>query len=237
MSKPEQSLAPQQARSRESLNKLLRAAIEVLRHHGVAGTTIPRIAAHAGLTPGAVYRRFRNKDVLLENAILSILEDQDKFLRLSLTVEAAAEIPFPTLAEQLINSLVVSYRANASLLRAVRQFLQINEGTPFWKKAAKLELRTFEYLVAIFVTSGEIEHPDPRSAVALGLVMLIGTLWEVVVNPGDIKLWKGLLPKDDRALKGELTRSFLRYLGAERKAGRKQIAGAREVGPLRIPSG
>ena len=211
-------MAPQQARSRQSLNKLLKAAVEVLGQQGVAGTTIPRIAAHAGLTPGAVYRRFRNKDVLLETAILRILEDQHKFLAVSLTVEAAAEIPFPTLAEQVINSLVVSYRANAILLRAVRQFLQQKEGSHFWKKASKLEMRTFEYLVGIFVTSGEIEHADPRAAAALALVMLIGTLWEVVVNPGDIKLWKGLLPKDDTTLKAELTRSFLRYLGAERHA-------------------
>jgi AcrR family transcriptional regulator len=216
--KPGQTLAPQQARSRESLNKLLKAAVEVLGQQGVAGTTIPRIAAHAGLTPGAVYRRFRNKDVLLETAILRVLEDQTKVLLLLLTVEAAAEIPFPTLAEQVINSLVVSYRTNASLLRAVRQFLQEKEGSPFWKKASKLEMRTFEYLVAIFVTSGEIKHADPRAAVALGLMMVIGTLWEVVVNPGDAKSWKGLLPKDDRTLKGEITRAFLSYLGVDRKA-------------------
>jgi AcrR family transcriptional regulator len=218
MRKPRQTLAPQQARSRESLNKLLKAAVEVLGQQGVAGTTIPRIAAHAGLTPGAVYRRFRNKDVLLETAILRVLEDQTKVLLLTLTVEAAAEIPFATLAEQVINSLVVSYRVNASLLRAVRQFLEEKEGSPFWKKASKLELRTFEYLVSIVVTSGrEIKHADPRAAVALGLMMVIGTLWEVVVNPGDVKLWKGLLPKDDRTLKGEITRAFLSYLGVERK--------------------
>lgn len=215
-----QPLAPQQARSRESLKKLLKAAVEVLGQHGIAGSTIPRIAAHAGLTPGAVYRRFRNKDVLLETAILSVLEDQDKFLRLSLSLEAAAAVPFTTLADQVISSLVVSYRANANLLRAVRQLLQQKEGTPFWKKAAKLEMQTFEHLVDIFAATGsEIEHADPRAAAALGLVMIIGTLWEVVVNPGDIKLWKGLLPRDDQALRNELTRSFLSYLGVEPKAG------------------
>jgi AcrR family transcriptional regulator len=219
MRKPEHTLAPQQARSRESLGKLLKAAIEVLGQQGVAGTTIPRIAAHAGLTPGAVYRRFRNKDVLLETAILRILEDQNKLLLLSLTVEAAAEIPLPTLAEQVINSLVVSYRVNASLLRAVRQFLQVKEGSAFWKKASKLEMRTFEYLADIFVRGGsEIKHEDPRAAAALGLMMVNGTLWEVVVNSGVTKLWKGLLPKDDRTLKAELTRAFLSYLGVERKA-------------------
>ena len=219
MRKPEQTLAPQQARSRESLNRLLKATVEVLGQQGIAGTTIPRIAAHAGLTPGAVYRRFRNKDVLLETAILRILEDQTKVLLLTLSVEAAAEIPFPTLAEQVINSLVVSYRVNASLLRAVRQFLQDNEGTPFWKKASKLEMRTFEYLVDIFVTSGrEIKHANPRAAAALGITMIIGALWELIVNPGDIKVWKGLVFNDDRTLKSELTRAFLSYLGVERKA-------------------
>ena len=177
MRTPRPTLAPQQARSRESLGKLLKAAVEVLGQQGIAGTTIPRIAAHAGLTPGAIYRRFRNKDVLLETAILRILEDQAKVLLLSLTVEAAAKIPFPTLAEQVINSLVVSYRVNASLVRAVRQFLQEREGGAFWKKASKLEMRTFEYLVDIFATrKSEIKHADPRTAAALGLMMINGAL-------------------------------------------------------------
>jgi hypothetical protein len=48
--------------------------------------------------------------------------------------------------------------------------------------------------------------------------MVIGTLLEVVVNPGNVKLWKGVLPKDDRTLKGEMTRAFLSYLGVERKS-------------------
>ena len=46
------SLAPQQARSRESLRKLLKAAAEVVGQHGLENATIPRIASHAGLTPG-----------------------------------------------------------------------------------------------------------------------------------------------------------------------------------------
>ncbi len=169
----------------------------MLGQHGVAGATIPRIAAHAGLTPGAVYRRFRNKDVLIETAILRILADQDKGLRLSLTVAGTANIPLASLAEQVIDSLVTSYRANAGFLRA-----------------AKLEMRTLEHLVTIFLGHGpEIGHPEPRGATALGLIMVIGTLWEIVVNPGDTKLWKGLLPTDDRTLKAELRRSFLSYLG------------------------
>src|SRR5262250_398235 len=124
--KPQQkkTLEPQQARSRESMQKLMKAAAEVLGQHGVEGTTIPRIAQHAGLTPGAVYRRFRDKDALLEAAILGILERQDERLKAGLTPEKAAKIPLDVFAEQIVGGMVVSYRANAALLRAFRHFTQ-----------------------------------------------------------------------------------------------------------------
>jgi AcrR family transcriptional regulator len=216
--KSDRSLEPQQERSRESLRRLLQAAAEVLGQHGLEGATIPRIAKHARLTPGAVYRRFKNKDVLLETMILRLLEDQDIALRQSITAEMAAEIPLAVLAEQFINGMLVSYRSKAGLLRAVRQFAQQREGTPFWKKVTKIEVHTLDYGVELMVRSrGQIKHPDPRAAIGLAVVMTVGALWELVVKAPDPKLWKGLIPSDDQTLKRELTRSFLSYLGVERK--------------------
>ena len=210
------SLEPQQERSRESLRRLLKAAAEVLGQHGLAGATIPRIASHASLTPGAVYRRFRNKDVLLETMIVQIMEDQDRYIRQSITATMAAEIPTTVLAGQVINNLLISYRRNAGLLRAVRQFVQGREGSPFWKKATKLEMRTVEYVVDLLVTSkGEIKRANPRVAVGLGLAMVAGALWELVVNSPNAKMWRGLVPGNDKELQQELTRSFLSYLVIE----------------------
>jgi len=39
------------------------------------------------------------------------------------------------------------------------------------------------------------------------------SVYELVVLPPDLRAWKGLLPKDDQALKRELTHAFLSYLG------------------------
>src|SRR5437016_11625355 len=91
MAKVAKTLEPQQERSRESLRKLLKATTEVLGQHGVDGTTIPRIAHHAGLTPGAIYRRFQDKDALLETAILRILERQEERMKIFITPETAAQ--------------------------------------------------------------------------------------------------------------------------------------------------
>ena len=223
MPKPKKTLEPQQERSRESLRKLLKAVAEVLGQHGVEGTTIPRIAAHAGLTPGAVYRRFRDKDELLETTILGILERQDERLKLGLTPAMAAKIPLDVFAEQIVGGMVVTYRANAALLRALRQFTQGRANTAFLKKAAKLEVRSYERLVDLILANRkDIRHPDPRMAVSLALMMVISTLYEVVVMPASVKDWKGLLPKDDQALKRELTRAFLSYLEVPNREGRKR---------------
>lgn len=210
------ALAPQQARSRESLRKLLKAAAEVLGQHGLEGATIPRIAAHAGLTPGAVYRRFKDKDALFEAVILGILERQEERLQHSLTREAIGQIPLAVFAEQVIGSMVVSYRANASLLRAIRLFVQDRPKTPFWRKACRIEARTFEQIVDFFLArAAEITHPNPRLAVATGLMFVTSTLVEIVVMPTDLGPVKALLPPDDQALRRELVRAFLSYLGSD----------------------
>ncbi len=213
MPKVRKRLEPQQERSRESLRKLLKAATEVLGQRGIEGTTIPRIAHHAGLTPGAVYRRFHDKEALLETAILGILERQDERVRTGMSHAAAARIPLTVLAEQTIGGLVTTYRMNAPLLSALRQFVQSRSKTTFYGKAARLEARSFERIVDLLLThQSEIRHPDPRLAVSLGLMVVISTIFDLVVLPVDRRAWKGLLPQDDQAMKRELTRVFLSYL-------------------------
>ncbi|MGA7557631.1 MAG: helix-turn-helix domain-containing protein [Terriglobales bacterium] len=214
----DKTLAPQQARSRESMRKLLKAAAEVLGQHGLEGATIPRIAEHAGLTPGAIYRRFPDKDALLETVIIGILERQDERLRMALTPAMARQIPLAVFAEQLINSMLLSYRGNAGLLRALRQFAQGRDHTSFYKKCARLEMRTYQYLVELFlVHRKEVKHPDPQMAVSFALMMLTSSLIELILVDHDMKNWQAVIPKDDQSLKREFLRSFLSYLGIEQK--------------------
>lgn len=210
------ALEPQQARSRESTRKLLKAAAEVLGQHGLEGTTIPRIAQHAGLTPGAVYRRFPDKDALLEAVVIGILERQEERSRTALTPEMVRQIPLAVFAEQLVNNMLISYRANAGLLRALRQFTQGRFYTPFCKRAAKLEMRSIRHLVELFLLHREeVKHPDPPVALSFALMMLTSTLVELILADHDLKYWKDVIPKDDQTLKRELLRTFLSYLGVE----------------------
>ncbi|MCD2195843.1 TetR/AcrR family transcriptional regulator [Actinomycetospora endophytica] len=57
--------APQQARSRETMAKLLVATEDLLAEVGADAITMNAVAARAEVSVGAVYRRFENKDLLL----------------------------------------------------------------------------------------------------------------------------------------------------------------------------
>jgi AcrR family transcriptional regulator len=56
---------PQQARSRESLRKVLAATEQVLAELGVDEFTVAEVADRAALSVGAIYRRFSGKEQLL----------------------------------------------------------------------------------------------------------------------------------------------------------------------------
>jgi AcrR family transcriptional regulator len=213
------TLHPQQARSRESTRKLLKAAAEVLGQRGVEGTTIPLIARHAGLTPGAVYRRFADKDALIETMIIGILERSEERLRSALTPAMARQIPLPVLADQIIEGMVVSYRANVGLLRALRQFAQARAQTRFLAKVRRIEMRTLRYMVDLLLEHrGQIRHRNPEMALFFAVATLEGTLVELILADRDMKFWQAVIPKDHKSLKAELKRMFLNYLGAEQKA-------------------
>lgn len=214
---PNKTVLPaHQARSRESLRRLLQAATEVLGEHGVEGATIPRIARRAGLTPGSVYRRFRDKDALLETVILEILDGQEETMKTSLAPLAPSQASLPAFAEKIIAGMVTAYRTHAGLLRGMRQFVQSRANTPFGKQVSTLEIRHFQRTVDLFLSYGkEIHHPHPRTAVSLALMMVVGTLYQVVVWPTDPDKIGQLLHLDDKELPRELTRAFLRYLGVE----------------------
>ncbi|MGZ3637149.1 MAG: TetR/AcrR family transcriptional regulator [Ktedonobacterales bacterium] len=66
---------PQQARSREKRDEILKAAAALFVERGYAGTTSDDIAAAAGVSVGTFYNYFRNKRQVLVTLVIARLED------------------------------------------------------------------------------------------------------------------------------------------------------------------
>lgn len=210
------SLAPRQARSRESERKLLQAAFQLLAKEGLEGATIPRIATQAGLSPAAIYRRFPDKTALLEAVVLAAVESTQKLTLRTLTPLMAAQQPLPALLDSLIAPMIKGYRSQAGVLRCMRQLTQTSEHQAFRNKVVRIEKRTFEHVIEVLMLyRTQIRHPNPQLAISLALTSLICTLLELFQDYTLLGYWPAFVPQDDAALCRELTRMFLRQLGYE----------------------
>ncbi len=206
-------LAPKQTRSRETLKRLLQAAAIVLEEKGVEGATIPAIAARAGVSPGAVYRRFRDKDALLRTLVVKSLSRSDERTAELLTPQFAAEHSLAELAEKVITTTLVGYRKHARLLRAFTQFARSHPSASFRRQVDEIEIRNLRRVADfLLLKREEIGHPNPDIAVPFALVQLGVTLREMVLLDVLSECWAPLLPKNDDELANELTRAFLNYL-------------------------
>src|SRR6266850_6104510 len=109
---------PRQARSRETLRRLLDAAETVMLKHGVEGTTLPRIARHARVAPATVYRRFRNKEALMRAVFRRFNERSSGAVQEQFDPDKLRGIGLVRFANQVVQGMVQGFRANAALSRA-----------------------------------------------------------------------------------------------------------------------
>ena len=107
---------PQQARSRAALQRLLASAEHVLINDGPEELTIARVAEHAGVSVGGVYRRFAGKDQLIDAVKQALAE------RLEHSVAAALESAEPSLegvVDGLATALSETLNESARLIPAI----------------------------------------------------------------------------------------------------------------------
>ncbi len=203
---------PRQARSRETLLRLLDAAEAVMLRHGVEGTTLPRIARHARVAPATVYRRFRNKEALMR-AVFRRFNERSSGAREQFDADRLRGIGLVPFATQVVQGMVRGFRANAALSRAAVLYAEKNPKADFIRKSGESESKSFQRMVDTFlVWRDEINHPDPELAIRLAFLVVASMLRDLVIFDR-MRLMASVIPVDDDVLKRELPRVFLACLG------------------------
>ena len=202
---------PQQARSRQTTERLLSATLSVIGARGLAGVTIPAIAAEAGLSTGGVYRRFIDKDAMIRAAFLQLLEAAQAANSESLPSDRFQGLTLNAALQMLGRMLVAQYRGRTSLLKALDQFLETQTDDLFRERAVDLIEGNMRRLVeALKPFQGEVVADDPERAITFA-VLAATTLIEVHKLHVPL-LWNRMLPMGDDALAVEATRTMSAYL-------------------------
>ena len=204
---------PRQARSRETLRRLLDAAEAVMLKHGVEETTLPRIARHARVAPSTVYRRFRNKEALMRAVFRRFNERSSGAVREQVDADKLRGIGLVPFATQVVQGMVQGFRANAALSRAAVLYAEKNPKADFIRKSGESERKSFQRMVDTFLLwRDQINHPDPELAIRLAFLVVASMLRDLVIFDR-MRLMVSVIPVDDDVLKRELPRVFLGCLG------------------------
>jgi AcrR family transcriptional regulator len=202
--------APKQARSEQTLYRLLDAAESLIQEKGLADASVPEIVRRAGSSVGGFYARFRDKRELLRALEERFFDELSQRLDSISEPECWGEASLPEIARACVRELVDTFRERRALIGAF--MFRAAQDPDFMADGLRFRRKVSERLVALMLPRrGEIAHPDPELAIDLGVQFAFGLMHQDVIF-GEVRAGARRLGDDD--LVTELTRNFLSYLGA-----------------------
>jgi AcrR family transcriptional regulator len=209
---------PQQERSRRTLEKLLAATAQMLEQHGLEGATIPRIAAQAGVSVGAVYRRFQDKDALFRAAFISLIEHSVEVNKRNLIPETFAGLSLESVAKALARAMVRQFRTQPGLLAALQHFLQHQPDAEFRERALEMIAGNYQRIASVLLLFRErMTLADPEQA-ALFAILTATTVIQARTLEND-SVWQKVAPLNDADLEVEVAALIVAYLTRTGPAG------------------
>jgi AcrR family transcriptional regulator len=200
---------PQQARSQETLERILDATETLVVEKGFEDTPISEIVRRAGSSVGAFYTRFEDKDALLHALYQRYYEEALATADDALDPARWQGRGVAVIVASITRFLVSVYRDHGPLIRAFIIRTHLDAG--FQARQERLYLDVTTRLSALLLARrGEITHPQPERAIAFGLALVFSGLERALIF-GDTRPGPFVLDDDDVA--AELTRSYLAYLG------------------------
>ncbi|MFC4455421.1 TetR/AcrR family transcriptional regulator [Deinococcus sonorensis] len=154
---------PQQDRSRQSFERVLEAAIEILAEGSFEQLTLAAVSQRAGVSTGSIYGRVRGKEELLNAAQRRILERVEAEQAALLKGIRAEQLPFAALVPQLVDALGEFLKAQANLLRPLMARAPSDEAVAALGKQSFGKLEE-GWCAVLLEHRAAIHHPRPEHA-------------------------------------------------------------------------
>ena len=171
---------PKQPRSRRTLERLVRAALELLDEEGPGGVTVQAVVARAESSVGSFYARFAGKDDLLHYLAERVWDEALERWDAAVASEAWSEMGLAEITEGAAGLLIDLRRSRVGYLQELDQMVGGGDAYERFRRRVVESLETL-----LLEREGEMAHPRPELAVRLGLTAILGVVEGEVVPPGE----------------------------------------------------
>jgi AcrR family transcriptional regulator len=165
---------PKQRRSRESYERVLDAAYALLEENGFEGLTVQEVAARSGVSVGAIYERFGNKETLLRAVHARMMESMSE-AHAGAGDPAASADGAGAAIDAVVAGMARIMNENRKALRAFMHLGAVDEVISARGSEASIALsKTFKAALAPY--RSEFRHPDPDVALDVAFRIAYSTL-------------------------------------------------------------
>lgn len=165
---------PLQARGKERVRQILKAALELFKAHGVDDVTTNDIAKRAGVPIGSLYRYYPNKESIIVALTELYVDDISKIFERIAKTSDFSELAWDEAIERLVDEWVSYSRANGPFL-----FLYAEHASP---KLYKQNQHSWVKLIAAFGSVVKKRSPNITQGQIVIAFSLLGTAAAMGVN-------------------------------------------------------
>jgi AcrR family transcriptional regulator len=202
---------PKQTRSKETLDRIAQAALELMEEGGVEAATVGAIVARARSSIGSFYARFAGKDDLILFLQNQVWTDAQARWDVSLAEQDWDSLSLESVVEGVVALLFRSFRADFHQRRVLGRERREDSRGP--RKVFQFHQHILATVTPLLLAhKSQILHPDPEWAIRLGYRFAVGGIREILEMEETAGVVDGAASAE--SLIPEVARAWLAYLGA-----------------------
>jgi AcrR family transcriptional regulator len=166
---------PKQIRSRESYERMLAAADQILSKDGVAALTLAEVSRRSGVSIGSIYCRVDSKEDLLRALHARVLDRMDLEFSAAMNRLRRKRLKLGELISSLVRELANFHRRHAPALAA---FIELANTDELIEKIGKRHYAqiALDFRLLLLERKDEFVHADPERAAETSFTIIYGTL-------------------------------------------------------------
>lgn len=203
-------IEPVRANGVRTQQRLMQAMESLLEKKLVEEVSISDIVQAAGVSVGAFYTRFRDKEALVQALFEDYQNERAEALETTFAPEAWRDLDLPTAIGRVVRITVTHFRHRRGLIRAFTQHYRHHpeEHTPQLRSRL---MPLYDRVAHILLQhSPQIRHPDPEQAVRFAFFLMTSVCTNRIVF--DESTHSQSFSLSDEGLAAELERACLSYL-------------------------
>jgi AcrR family transcriptional regulator len=205
--------APKQRRSRETLDRVLEAASELLQEVGYDDMRVAEVGERANIGTASIYARVGSKHGLLLAVQARLVDQLDREAGEMLDPLRAFAGPFDALVLAVVTVVGDLFRSHERLVRVFMVRADVDAVVTEHGSESTVRLGDI-FAEVLLARRNEIAHPEPERAVDVSFRMVYDTLARRVMRGAAFESRRDLAWDDLVTELAVATAAYLRYPGA-----------------------